>query len=155
MAVGVVIVEAARRSGSLITARLAGELGREVMAVPGNPLDPRAEGTNGLLRQGATLVTRAEDVIEAIRPIIGEAAETRLDGNPIATPMVDALPAAPDEVSPSARETIISSLGPAPADIDEIVRATGIPAGLVRIVLLELDLAGRLERHPGSLVSLR
>ena len=156
MAAGVVIVEAAKRSGSLITARLATELGREVMAVPGNPLDPRAEGTNGLLRQGATLVTGAEDVIEAIRPIVGgdvaARVARRLGGE---LPAAEAPSAPLADVTPDARETILESLGPAPAEVDEIVRVTGVPASLVRIVLLELDLAGRLERHPGSLVSLR
>lgn len=153
MSAAVVIVEAARRSGSLITARLATELGREVMAVPGNPLDPRAEGTNGLLRNGATFVTKAEDVLEALKPIIG-------DGNagaahaPASTATDTQLPTL-DDITPDARETIIASLGPAPAEIDEIVRVAGVPASLVRIVLLELDLAGRIERHPGSLVSLR
>ncbi|KAB2849863.1 MAG: DNA-protecting protein DprA [Hyphomicrobiaceae bacterium] len=155
MAAGIVIVEAARRSGSLITARLATEIGREVMAVPGNPLDPRAEGTNGLLRQGATLVRGGEDVVEAIRPIIGLG---EMEG--VAKESLPELPAVPERaamehVTTDARETIIASLGPAPADIDEIVRATQIHIGLVRIVLLELDLAGRLERHPGALVSLR
>src|SRR6185437_7466537 len=72
LSVGVIVVEAARRSGSLITARLAGEQGREVFAVPGSPLDPRSVGTNGLLKQGATPVTEAADVIAAIEPIIGQ-----------------------------------------------------------------------------------
>jgi DNA processing protein len=149
LAVGVVIVEAARRSGSLITARMAGEQGREVFAVPGSPLDPRAEGTNGLLKQGATLVTEAADVINVIEPILG-----RGYGLPMQEPERDEpLPLDP-EPADDERSRIVGLLGPAPVSIDDLVRLSRTTAATVRMVLLELELAGRLERHGGGLVSL-
>jgi DNA processing protein len=149
MALGVVVVEAAKRSGSLITARLALEQGREVFAVPGSPLDPRAEGANGLLKQGAILVTQAADIIPVLRPIMGETVErpveepeTVLPGTPAAEPGADE------------RTRIVSLLGPTPVAVDDIIRLSGSSPTAVRIVLLELELAGRLERHGGGLVSL-
>ena len=148
LAVGVVIVEAAKRSGSLITARMAGEQGREVFAVPGSPLDPRAEGTNGLLKQGAILVTEADDVINAIEPILGRGIE------PIEEPSRDE-PLPPDhEPAANERDRVVGLLGPAPISIDDLVRLSGASPAIVRTVLLELELAGRLERHGGGLVSL-
>lgn len=147
LAVGVVIVEAARRSGSLITARMAGEQGREVFAVPGSPLDPRSEGTNNLLKQGAILVTEAADVITAIEPILGRAIELPAREPEVPVPH-DAEPAE-DE-----RSRIISLLGPTPVSMDELVRLSNTSPAVVRTVLLELELAGRLERHGGGLVSL-
>lgn len=146
LAVGVVIVEAAKRSGSLITARLAGEQGREVFAVPGSPLDPRAEGSNALLKQGAILVTDASDVIAAIEPILGRPVE-----QPIEEP--DRMPAAA-EPGDDDRSRIVSLLGPTPVSIDDLVRLSQSSPAIVRTVLLELELAGRLERHGGALVSL-
>jgi len=149
LSLGVVIVEAARRSGSLITARLAGEQGREVFAVPGSPLDPRAEGTNGLLKQGATLVTEAADVIAVIEPILGRAWEFPVEEPaPEATGPIGAEPAEDD------RARIISLLGPTPSAIDDLVRMSRTSPAIVRTVLLELEIAGRLERHGGALVSL-
>jgi DNA processing protein len=149
LAVGVVVIEAARRSGSLITTRLALEQGREVFAVPGSPLDPRAEGSNGLLKQGATLVTEAEDVIAVLRPILGEPLERSLqEPEPIAPPA----PAA--EPGNEERNRIVELLGPTPVSIDDLVRLAGRSAAVVRIVLLELEVAGRLQRHGGGLVSL-
>ena len=148
-AVGVVVVEAARRSGSLITTRLALEQGREVFAVPGSPLDPRAEGSNSLLKQGATLVTTAEDVIEVLRPILGQP----LDGRTTEVAPAPPTPAAP-EPGPAERNRIVELLGPTPISIDDLVRLAGQSAALVRIVLLELEVAGRLQRHGGGLVSL-
>jgi DNA processing protein len=149
LSVGVVIVEAARRSGSLITARLAGEQGREVFAVPGSPLDPRAEGTNGLLKQGATLVTEAADVINALEPILGRGIDLPAqEPEPEPTGPLDHDPAE-DE-----RSRIISLLGPTPAAIDDLVRMSRTSPAIVRTVLLELEIAGRLERHGGALVSL-
>lgn len=149
LSVGVVIVEAARRSGSLITARMAGEQGREVFAVPGNPLDPRAEGTNGLLKQGAILVTEAADVINAIEPILGRG----LDIPPAQEPAHDA-PMHDSEPAEDERSRIIALLGPTPASLDDLVRLSRTSPAIVRTVLLELELAGRLERHGGGLVSL-
>lgn len=157
LAAGVVVVEAARRSGSLITNRMALEQGREVFAVPGSPLDPRAEGSNGLLKQGATMVTEAEDVIAVLRPILGEPPERPLE-RPVERPLEEAAPLPP--AAPTAepghgeRGRIVELLGPTPVSIDDLVRLSGHSAALVRTVLLELEVAGRLQRHGGGLVSL-
>ncbi len=153
VSVGIVVVEAATRSGSLITARLAGELGREVFAVPGNPLDPRAEGTNRLLRDGAGLVTCADDVLQTLAPILGQDFAAP-EANEDAKSHEEAVPARPAAIGAPDRERVVSALGPSPVDIDEIVRVTGLSARQVQVVLLELDLAGRLQRHGGQLVSL-
>ena len=149
LALGVVIVEAARRSGSLITARMAGEQGREVFAVPGSPLDPRAEGTNGLLKQGATLVTEAADVIAVLEPILGRGFDL-----PVEEPAQDEPLPADHEPGEDERSRIVSLLGPSPTSIDDLVRLSNTSPAIVRTVLLELELAGRLERHGGALVSL-
>jgi DNA processing protein len=150
LSLGVVIVEAARRSGSLITARLAGEQGREVFAVPGSPLDPRAEGTNGLLKQGATLVTEAADVIAALEPIMGRGIDLLSAQEP-----APEAPGPPDtEPAEDERSRIIALLGPTPTAIDDLVRMSRTSPAIVRTVLLELEIAGRLERHGGALVSL-
>jgi DNA processing protein len=143
LSLGVVVVEAALRSGSLITARLAAEQGREVFAVPGSPLDPRAEGTNGLLKQGATPVTEANDVIAVLQPIFGR---------PL--PMAEAAPAAPapppaGEPDDAARSRIIELLGPTAVAIDDLIRLSGLSPAIVRTALLELDVAGRLDRRQG------
>jgi DNA processing protein len=148
LSLGVVIVEAAKRSGSLITARLALEQGREVFAVPGSPLDPRAEGTNGLLKQGATPVTEAADIIFAVRPIMGLDLPTR-------EPEISSGDS-PDSAEPDAseRSQVMSLLSPAPVSVDDLIRLSRASPRAVRIVLLELEIAGRLERHGGGLVSL-
>jgi DNA processing protein len=151
LALAVVVVEATLRSGSLITARLAGEQGRDVLAVPGNPLDPRARGTNGLIRDGATLIQGADDVIEALggfmaRP--GTSLETVE-----ATPLVAGFEEE-GESPDKARKIISNLLGSAPVGIDEIVRQSGFGARDIALVLLELELAGRLLRLPGGQVSL-
>jgi DNA processing protein len=151
LAVGVLVIEAARRSGSLITTRLALEQGREVFAVPGSPLDPRAEGSNGLLKQGATLVTEAEDVIAVLRPILGQPLERSVE-EPEPTPIAPPPPMA--EPGADERSRIVELLGPTPVSIDDLVRLAGRSAAVVRIVLLELEVAGRLQRHGGGLVSL-
>jgi DNA processing protein len=147
LAVGIVVIEAAQRSGSLITTRLALEQGREVFAVPGSPLDPRCEGSNGLLKQGATLVTEAADVITVVRPILGQPLDLSAE-EPERPPLQAREPGA-DE-----RARIIALLGPTPVGIDDLVRLSGSSPAIVRAVLLELDIAGRLERHGGGLVSL-
>ena len=149
LSLGVVIVEAARRSGSLITARLAGEQGREVFAVPGSPLDPRAEGTNGLLKQGATLVTEAADVIAVLEPILGRGLEL-----PAQEPEREVPAALSSEPGENERGRIVALLGPTPTAIDDLVRLSQTSPAIVRAVLLELEIAGRLERHGGGLVSL-
>jgi len=146
LAAGVLIVEAAKRSGSLITARLALEQGREVFAVPGSPLDPRAEGTNGLLKQGATLVTDVTDIIHVLEPILGRPIEPVPDEPPLVTT---------DEPGPhGARERVISLLGPTPAGIDDLIRLSGLPPAFVRMTVLELEIAGRIGRRDGGLVAL-
>jgi DNA processing protein len=154
MAHGVVVVEAARRSGTLSTARMAGEQGREVFAVPGHPLDPRAEGTNHLLKNGATLVTCADDVLEALAPVL---AGTALMMEPHSA--FEELPPAPIRPPPliggSDRDRVVVAMGPNPIPIDDLARATELGARELRVILMELDLAGRIERHGQGLVSLR
>ncbi|MBX6424791.1 MAG: DNA-protecting protein DprA [Variibacter sp.] len=147
LSLGVVLVEAARRSGSLITARMALEQGREVFAVPGSPLDPRCEGTNGLLKQGATLVTGVEDVLAVVRPMLDRPPES-----PAAEPPADE--GSGGEPAADERARVIALLGPTPVALDDLVRLSGVRAAIVRVVLLELELAGRLERHGNGLVSL-
>ena len=150
MSYGTVVVEAALRSGSLITARLAGEQGREVFAVPGSPLDPRAGGTNRLLREGATLVESAADIIEQLRPIIGRPIDEKDDFMREDTPDT---PSAYELNGQSTPETILALLGPAPIEIDDIVRESGLPTAAVLACLLELELAGLARRHRRSQVS--
>ena len=139
----VVVVEAELRSGSLITARLAAEQGREVLAVPGSPLDPRARGTNDLIRQGAALCEGAEDVLRALEGIGGLCEPER----PYAPP-----PVADAEVD-AARERVAALLSPTPVSRDEVVRAAGAPTPVVLAALTELALAGRAELLPGGLVA--
>ncbi len=148
LSLGVVIIEAAQRSGSLITARLAGEQGRVVFAVPGSPLDPRTEGSNRLLKDGAVLVTDADDIVSVLAPMLDRPPPAPLpfreDGSdPIAS-----------EAEDGERRVLLEALGPSPVEIDDIIRHTRLPAATVQLILLELDLAGRLERHPGQRVSL-
>ncbi|OHD09142.1 DNA-processing protein DprA [Sphingopyxis sp. RIFCSPHIGHO2_12_FULL_65_19] len=146
LAHGTVVIEAAPRSGSLITARRAGDYGREVMAVPGSPLDPRAQGCNMLIREGATLIQTVDDVLEAVGPI-----DARMVREP--TPrFVAALPQT--DASDGARRALVDLLGPTPVAVDELVRQSGQAASAVQLVLLELELAGRVERHAGARVSL-
>jgi DNA processing protein len=147
VALGVVVIEAAHRSGSLITARVAAEQGREVFAVPGSPLDPRAVGTNHLIKQGATLITEAADVIAAVRPIMGR---------PVELPIAESDDPQPLDREPAANERarIVELLGPSPIGLDDLIRMADTSPATVRVVLLELELAGRLERHGGSLISL-
>jgi DNA processing protein len=145
IAQGTVVVEAAPKSGSLITARHAAEFGREVMAVPGSPLDPRAQGCNLLIREGATLVQNAEDVLEAIRPIHPGMVRQPRAGFVGGDQEVDA--------EDAQRDIVAGLLGPTPVAVDEIVRQAALPAAVVQTVLLELELAGRLERHAGGKVS--
>ncbi|MCP8895556.1 DNA-processing protein DprA [Shinella daejeonensis] len=152
IALGLVVIEAAARSGSLITARNAADFGRLVFAVPGSPLDPRSEGTNNLLKDGATITTRPEDVLESLRPLC----EPDLFGAPAQAdePPENETPALSLPPSDNERERIAGGLGPVPTEIDDIIRETEIAAATVYLVLLELDLAGRLNRHPGGRVSL-
>ena len=159
MALGVVVVEAAAKSGSLITARFALEHGREVFAVPGSPLDPRCRGCNDLLRNGATLTENAADVVAQLGPL--------LRGAPLLPPArvrpEPELPLAPGLPTPrpanltddSALDMIVEKLSPTPVLVDELVRQCQLSAAAVASLLLELELAGRIERHPGNPVSRR
>jgi DNA processing protein len=149
LARGLVVVEAAERSGSLITANYGLEQGREIFAVPGSPLDPRARGTNRLIREGATLTESAEDILSVLRPIMGSFFREPERNDPPTPPDPAALEAEADRV----RQRIEEALSPAPVAVDELIRQTGAPASAVLTVLLELELAGRCRRHPGNFVS--
>lgn len=146
LAAGTVVVEAAPASGSLITARLAGEFGREVMAVPGSPLDPRARGCNALIRDGAILVQSADDIAELVQTFEGSARSTfREPSGAIAPDWTD---------SPIGHDAIVGLIGLAPVAVDELVRQSGAAPGVVHDALIDLELAGRLQRHAGGRVSL-
>ncbi|HVR91641.1 MAG TPA: DNA-processing protein DprA [Novosphingobium sp.] len=146
LAVGTLVVEAAPKSGSLITARLAGEAGREVMAIPGSPLDSRARGCNQLIRDGAVLVQSPEDVIELL---------SGFDGNPRSR-FREAAPGyfTDDDELADAPADIAGLLTTVPIAIDELIRQSAEPAAAVQLALLELELAGRLVRHAAGRVSL-
>lgn len=160
MSLGVLIVEAAKRSGSLITARLANEMGRLVFAIPGSPLDPRSSGANHLLKGGALMATDPSDIVETLTPMVTQsnsdhsiAPNNRLQEDEDLTANYDA-PKPVTDTSQSNRTIIVEALGPTPNDIDEIIRHTRLPVPDVLLVLLELRIAGRLEDHPGNKVSL-
>lgn len=151
LSLGVVVVEAAKRSGSLITARLALEQNREVFAIPGSPLDPRAEGGNSLIQQGAKLVLSAADIIESLR-----------EADPSRTPLLEPewgpeLDWVDEDEMPSAtdRERLIAALSLTPVAVDDLIRSTALPAGVAQSLLLGLDLEGRLEWSSGQLVALK
>jgi DNA processing protein len=148
LALGTLVVEAAPKSGSLITARLAGECGREVMAIPGSPLDARSHGCNQLIRDGAVLIQAPEDVIELL---------SGFDGTPRSS-LREAQPhyfGSDDELLAEEPADIAALLTTAPVGVDELVRQSGESAGAVQLALLELEIAGRLVRHAGGKVSLR
>lgn len=147
LATGTLVVEAAPRSGSLITARLAGEAGREVMAIPGSPLDARSQGCNQLIREGAVLVQGPEDVVELL---------SNFDGMPrsafrVAAPVFDFEPEDWAEAEPADIADLLTS---APLAVDELIRQSGQGAASVQMALLELEIAGALVRHAGGRVSL-
>jgi len=150
MTLGTIVVEAAKRSGSLITARLALEQNREVFAVPGSPLDLRAEGGNALIQQGAYLITGAHDVIDVLRE--ADLSRPRLF-EPDWLPPADFFDTAPP--SDNERAILLDALSVTPIAIDEVIKATGIATGRVQTLLLELDLEGRIEWSSGQLVALR
>ncbi len=174
LSLGVIVVEAARRSGTLVTARFAGEQGREVFAVPGHPLDPRAEGTNQLLKSGATITTEPQDVLDALAPQLAQRGvgltEASSSGAPFETsqvwlgagqtserarggPEAEADSTFRAEPGDGERNRVLAALGPNPIDIDEIVRVTELNVRVVRVLLMELDLAGEIARHGSQLVS--
>jgi DNA processing protein len=162
LSLGVVVVEAAFRSGSLITARLAQEAGRELFAVPGSPLDPRCRGSNDLIRQGAHLTERAEDVVENLPDHPGREGLGRLplfahgpppeaaEGSPAASEMAEA---GAGEMA-LARIAVLDLLGPSPTAVDDLIRRCQLSASAVMSVLLELELAGRVETLPGNRVAM-
>ena len=143
------MVEAARRSGSLITARLAGEQGREVFAVPNSPLDARCLGSNNLLRDGAVMTESADDVLNVLRPLMEQ---REMDARSPAPPR--SIAAEPDPPDDELRVLIIELMGPVPMTIDELIEAANAPVSTVHLVLLELELAGRLTQEPGGKISL-
>lgn len=152
MSLGVLVVEASLRSGSLVTARFALQENREVFAVPGSPMDPRCQGTNHLLKQGAILTESAEDIAQAL----AQQKEHRI--NDIAPPPLYAVQPAPaeetEQEAENEREKVLQHLSATPIAVDDLVKACHIPANVILTILLELELAGRLERHPGGRVSL-
>jgi len=146
LTLGLVVVEAAMKSGSLITANYALEQGREVFAVPGSPLDPRCRGTNNLIRQGAVLTEGVEDVLNNLpdwqrRPSQPAQPSLKLEGDAA-------------DADDAARGSLMEKLGPTPVDVDELIRQSGLTPEVVLTILLELELAGRLDRHSGNKVSL-
>jgi DNA processing protein len=149
LSLGILVVEAAIKSGSLITARLALEQNREVFAVPGSPLDPRAEGANDLLRDGAHVAARAEDVIQVLRSLrfhpLRDSGDNAWEGAP---------PQDMPDPDPSLRAVVLENLSYTPVAVDELVRETGASVSHVLMVLLELELAGRIERRAGNNVNL-
>ncbi|WP_417497479.1 DNA-processing protein DprA [Maricaulis sp.] len=170
LSLGVLVVEAAVKSGSLITARFAGEQGREVMAVPGSPLDPRARGGNQLLRDGAHLIESVEDVVAILEntPAIeaeNPPAANGLEDDPldyIDWPGLDSEPTAADEARPPAStprpedpaERIRALLSPTPISADELSRQARLPVGEIRAIVLELEMAGEIDLLPGGLVQM-
>ncbi|MEI6560089.1 MAG: DNA-processing protein DprA [Rhodospirillaceae bacterium] len=155
LSLGVVVVEAAAKSGSLITARFALDQGREVLAVPGSPLDPRSEGPNALIRQGATLVQSAADILEALAGLARPPLAERLQGDLfLAPPPALVTPPADETELARARTLVLESLGPTPVPVDELIRGCQLSPPIVHTVVLELELAGRVERRPGNQVNL-
>jgi DNA processing protein len=183
LSLATVVVEAARRSGSLITAKFAQEQGREVFAVPGSPLDPRAEGANDLIRDGALLCTSAQDVIDVVAPLAARGAARydllfEPDPAPFDAPLWDewdldeerapvaprreiesfgaVAPAAPDEVAEAMppHEKVALLLGPSPVAVDDLARASGCSVAEIRLILQELEIEGRIERQGGDRVAL-
>jgi DNA processing protein len=146
---GVVIVEAAERSGSLITANYALDQGREIFAVPGSPLDPRAKGPNRLIREGAILIENAEDVLAVLQPMLNGGFREPENYTPISPGRTEQLEAEADRI----RTQIEEALGVTPIAVDDLIRQIGASPGAVLTVILELELAGRCHRHPGNRVS--
>lgn len=149
---GIVVVEATFKSGSLITARMAGEQGRDVFAVPGHPLDPRAEGPNALIRDGAILVRHAEDIMEHLQTFrsngqLHDSARQKYEP-------LNAAPALDDQTLARTRAEVLACLSHTPVSVDEVIRSAGLPAAAVQIVILEMELAGRAQRLPGQRVTL-
>lgn len=150
LSLGVIVVEAALKSGSLITARLAGEAGRDVMAVPGSPLDARARGCLALLKDGAILVEGARDVIDAL----DRAATPDLFEKEVPDALAPSSASLDEAAIDAARSQVSRALGPVPTPLDRVIRDTGLPPAILRAALVELELAGAVERHAGNRVAL-
>ncbi len=155
LSTGVVVVEATLKSGSLITARLAGEQGRDVYAVPGHPLDPRAAGPNSLIRDGAVLIRQADDVLEHLNNFTGGQALQDTSFSHFEPQPVDI---EPHENNPqlfeTARQTLLDGLSFTPSDLDGLIRQSGLNVPVVQTILLELELAGTVQRLPGNRIIL-
>lgn len=149
LALGVVVVEATLKSGSLITARYAAEQGRDVFAVPGSPMDPRSQGCNALIRDGAMLVTGYEDIISGLRES-QQRGFAQADAPGFSAPILPVNEDALDE----GREILLEMLSPDPVPVDELIRRCDLPVGVILSVILELELAGKLVRHQGNQVSM-
>lgn len=149
LSLGTIVVEAARRSGSLITAQLALKQNREVFAVPGSPMDPRAAGPNDLIKNGANLITSGQDVCDVLKPIHGDLLPT-----PPSSEMKEGNSSHTREPTQSDRDLVKEALSTTPVDIDELIRFTGLGSADIYLILLELDLAGQLVRHAGNKVSI-
>lgn len=148
LCLGTVVVEATQKSGSLITAHIAAEQGREVFAVPGHPFDPRASGPNTLIRDGATLVASAQDILDVIMRLHAGYVADGADNTFMPAPAI-----VPDDMADSLREDIFDMCASTPVAIDTIIAETGAGSHIVNAAILELELAGRLTRHPGGRVS--
>ena len=148
LAGGTLVVEAAVKSGSLITARLAGEAGREVMAIPGSPLEPRSHGCNHLIREGAVLVQEPGEVAELLSTFTGEPRSTFREP-------ANGFDYTPEDLAQAEPADIAGLLTAAPVAVDELIRQSGTPAAAVQLALLELEIAGQLERHAAGRVSLK
>lgn len=167
LSLGVLVCEAANRSGSLITARLAAEIGRIVFAIPGSPLDPRAQGTNNLIKDGALLVTRPEDIVETLTPLTPRSQNQQLplfenvNEEEIANfPIIQANSVIHDtektdiNTSDIERDAVINALSTSPIDLETLSLCSGVAIDKIYLILVELDLAGKLIRHSGGAVSL-
>lgn len=149
LSLGVVIVEGTLKSGSLITAHVAADQGREVYAVPGHPMDPRAGGPNALIRDGATLVTGPRDILDSLARL----KEMRIVREPDLPPSTFAVPDPDPDMLADARNLLVPLLCTVPVGVDDLIRETKLPAPVVQTILLELELGGKLTRHPGNRVS--
>ncbi|MHB1102154.1 MAG: DNA-processing protein DprA [Devosia sp.] len=152
LSLGIVVVEAAKRSGSLITARMALEQNREVFAVPGSPLDPRAEGGNALIQEGAKLITGAADIIETLSQVDPS---RRLLLEPDWTPEIEAGTAGEEPPGIDERDRLLAALSVTPVPVDDLIRASGLSVSAMQTLLLGLDLEGRIEWSSGQLVALK
>lgn len=157
LAEGTVVVEAAPRSGSLITARLAGEAGRHVMAIPGSPMDPRSRGCNNLIREGAILIQTADDIIELVSHFDDRIAtkNQQLESDHMTAPDSSVMEWNSDDATDQDRHRVYQLLSITSVSSDELIRQSGLSPSTVQLILLELELAGKIARHAGGKVSLK